>query len=135
MQFGAPWINEEIYAAELNALGLEGVVFRPVTYTPVSIPHVAYRPKYENQKCGGVLVEITDRNRFKPVRSMLLILEKTKKLYPENFSLKNGLDRLYGSDELRLTLSGNAPVEQLINSWDSKLRKFQKQILPYLLYE
>ncbi|HCK98861.1 MAG TPA: DUF1343 domain-containing protein [Candidatus Marinimicrobia bacterium] len=135
MQFGAPWINAEKYAAELNALGLEGIVFHPVTFTPVSISQVAYRPKYENQKCCGVRVEISDRNRFKPVRSMLLILEKTKKLYPENFSLKNGLDRLYGSDELRLTLNGNAPVEELINSWDSKLSNFREQILQYLLYE
>ena len=48
---GAPWINGRNLSQELNKLGLPGVVFVPVSFTPVSLPGKSTRPKHEGQKC------------------------------------------------------------------------------------
>ena len=134
-QFGAPWIDEKSYAESLNNIGLAGVTFEPVTYTPITIPHIAYKPKYENQLCRGVHINITDRNQFMPVRAMALILEKTKALYPDRFRLRSGIDRLYGSDKLRIALIQGAPVADLIESWDTDRQMFYEQTYSYYLYK
>jgi uncharacterized protein YbbC (DUF1343 family) len=135
LQFGAPWIDEKSYAESLNNMELAGVTFKPVTYTPITIPHVAYNPKYKNQLCRGVHINITYRNQFLPVLSMALILEKTKALYPDSFHLRAGIDRLYGSDKLRNALVQGVPVADLIESWNADLQMFYEQTSSYYLYK
>jgi uncharacterized protein YbbC (DUF1343 family) len=135
IQFGAPWIDEKSYAESLNNIGLAGVTFEPITCTPASIPHVAYKPKYENRLCRGVRIIVTDRDQFMPVRAMALILEKTKALYPERFYLRSRIDRLYGSDKLRNALVQGAPVADLIESWNADRQMFYEQTYSYYLYK
>jgi len=136
LKFGAPWIDSEYYADALNALNLQGVRFRPISFTPVAIPNVAYRPKYENQLCGGVAIEIINRDEFKPVAAMLLILEKTRDLYPEDFTLRKTLNRLYGSDKLQTALiTGKIKVKSLIEDWRQDLDNFTETAKKYYLYE
>lgn len=136
LKFGAPWIDSESYADALNALNLQGVRFRPISFTPVSIPNVAYRPKHENQLCGGVAIEIINRDEFKPVAAMLLILEKTRDLYPEDFALRKTLNRLYGSNQLQTALiTGEIKVRSLIEDWRQDLDNFTETAKKYYLYE
>ena len=52
---GAPWINSRELAAYLNARGIAGVRFVPVTFTPTA-------SNYAGQKCEGVNVVLTERN-------------------------------------------------------------------------
>jgi len=135
LKFGAPWIDSRQYANDLNALKLKGIRFKPISFTPVSIPNIAYKPKYESQLCGGVEMEIIDRDNLKPVTAMLIILEKTRELYPENFALRQTLNRLYGSDKLGNSLSVGAPsVKTLIDDWLSDLDNFTKTSEKYHLY-
>ena len=54
---GAPWIKSKEFAAYLNARGIMGVRFVPVTFTPSSAV-------YSGQICQGVNVVLTDRNGF-----------------------------------------------------------------------
>jgi len=135
LQFGAPWIDEKSYAESLNNMGLAGVTFEPVTYTPITIPHVAYKPKYGNQLCRGVRIIVTDRDQFMPVRAIALILEKTRALYPDSLRLKPGIDRLYGGDKLRNALVQGAPVGDLIESWNTDRQMFLEQTYSYYLYK
>ena len=59
---GAPWLDGQKLAAELNAAGIAGVRFVPIEFTPTS-------SKFANQKCGGINIVITDRSRFEPLRT------------------------------------------------------------------
>jgi len=61
-QIGAPWIDGRALAAALNASGLDGVRFYPVTFTP------AAGAKLGGQACQGVFLVVTDRERLRPVR-------------------------------------------------------------------
>ena len=49
---GAPWLNSEQLARELNGLNIEGVYFRPQWFTPTF-------SKYAGTLCGGVYVHIS----------------------------------------------------------------------------
>ena len=136
LKFGSPWINSHKYANTLNALRLKGVRFQPITFTPISLPNVAYRPKYENQLCGGVEVEIIDRGEFRSVEAMLIILEKTRNMYPEKFTTRKSLNRLYGSDNLETALTTSSPkVSSLIDNWQEELENFTRTSKKYYIYD
>lgn len=135
LKFGAPWIDPEYYAQELNNLRLPGLRFEPISFTPASIPNVALSPKYENQPCGGVRTIITDRNRLRSVKAMLIILEKTRDLYPDDFSPRGTLNRLYGSDRLQQALNEHIPIQQLVSDWQENLEQFTNRSKNYYLYE
>ena len=99
--FGAPWIDGKILSGELNKLHLPGVVFVPISFTPVSIPGVADKPKYENQLCNGIEIRVITRNEYQSLNVGVSILKKLQELYPENITFKeNRLNRLWGSDTL-----------------------------------
>ena len=51
-QIGAPWIDEEKLSQTLNGLNLPGVIFTPVTFTPMEISNMAIKPKYMEKKCS-----------------------------------------------------------------------------------
>ena len=99
--FGAPWINGKILSEELNKLHLPGVAFVPISFTPVSIPGIADKPKYQNQLCDGIEIRVITRNEYQSLNVGVSILKKLQELYPENIIFKeNRLNRLWGSDTL-----------------------------------
>ena len=51
---GAPWIEAERFARDMNALGLTGVHFRPAVFEPTF-------QKHAKQTCGGCQIHVTDR--------------------------------------------------------------------------
>ena len=103
--FGAPWINSKNLSQELNKLKLSGVVFVPKSFTPISIPGVADKPKYENQLCHGLEIRIIDRNKYNSVKTGISVLKKINELYPDFLIIKETrLNKLWGSDTLLKTL-------------------------------
>ena len=57
---GAPFVDPYAWSDKLNSLGLEGVYFRPMYFTPTFEDHA-------NKVCGGVQVHVTDRDKFDAV--------------------------------------------------------------------
>ena len=99
--FGAPWIDSKNLSQELNNLKLSGVVFVPKSFTPISIPGVADKPKYENQLCYGIEIRVIDRNKFNSVKSGVNILKTINEMYPDSLIIKEKrLNKLWGSDTL-----------------------------------
>ena len=77
---GAPFINPDDLASNLNSLNLPGGVFRPMYFTPTF-------SKYEKQMCGGVQVHIENRNEFKPVKTGWAMLTIIRNMYPNDFQV------------------------------------------------
>src|SRR5205085_5499052 len=78
---GAPWLDGQKLAGELNARNIAGVSFVPIEFTPTS-------SKFANQKCGGVNILIPDRSRFETVRSGFEIDAQLRQLYPKELDQK-----------------------------------------------
>lgn len=77
---GAPWLNSERLARELNAYQLEGVYFRPQYFTPTF-------SKYAGTLCGGVYVHITDRKKFMAVKTSFTMLYHIRTTYKDQFMI------------------------------------------------
>ncbi len=133
---GAPWLNAEKIAAELNELKLKGVKFESLDLTPTMRPNNAYAPKYNNQKCSDVYVKVTDRNTFEPVRAGLYLLWAIRKDDPGKFKFKDKtFDRLCGTPEVREMLEQGKTPEEIFASWEPALSHFKKLRANYLLYK
>ena len=108
---GAPWINGRNLSQELNKLGLPGVVFVPVSFTPVSLPGKSTRPKHEGQKCSGVEIRITNRNEYKSVITGVYMLFIIYKNYSDQMIFKEKhLNRLWGQNNLLKSIKSNVNV-------------------------
>jgi len=126
---GAPWLDGAKLADELASLNLEGVLFRPVAFTPAL-------SKHQGQTCQGIQVHVTDRARFQPVRVALHVLNVVRKNYPEQFQWReSSMDRLAGSDDVRLAIEKNVPVDKILASWEDGLRTFDAARRRFFLYE
>ena len=112
---GAPWINGRNLSRELNKLGLPGVVFVPVTFTPVSIPGKATQPKHEGQECNGIEIRITDRNEYKSVETGVNMLFTIYKYYSDQLIFrKKHLNRLWGKNDLLLNIKSGVQALDFI---------------------
>ncbi|NOS86844.1 MAG: DUF1343 domain-containing protein [Ignavibacteria bacterium] len=133
--FGAPWVNSQQIADELNSYNFEGVIFVPITFTP-SEKISAYPPKFFNKECSGVFLNVTDKSKFKPVKCGVAILIALYRNCPEfKFNKDNFIDKLAGTDKLRkMILAGNT-VDEIEAAWMGGLAGFNTVRSEYLLYK
>ncbi|MCU0454492.1 MAG: DUF1343 domain-containing protein [Bacteroidetes bacterium] len=132
---GAPYVDGEAWAKELNARSLPGVRFEPVRFTPREIPNVASRPKHQGAECGGVALIVTDREKLQPVRTAVHMLSTIKQLAGEKFQWRNSsIDRLSGTPALRLAVDAGKPADEIVNSWKPETEQFGTTRTKYLLY-
>jgi uncharacterized protein YbbC (DUF1343 family) len=126
---GAPWIDGYKLADELNALKLPGVLFRPASFTP-------NLSKFQGQGCQGLQLIVTDRMRFRSVRTALYILSTLRKEYPNQFQWRDSsIDRLSGSDDVRKAIDQGIPVDKILASWEDGLKAFDALRSRYFLYQ
>ena len=112
---GAPWINGRKLSQELNKLGLPGVVFVPVSITPLSLPGKSTRPKHEGQECNGIEIRITDRNEYKSVETGVYMLFTIYKYYSDQLIFREKhLNRLWGKNDLLLNINSGVPALDFI---------------------
>ena len=131
---GAPWIDGERWAAELNGLGLGGVRFRACSFTPTF-------SKYDGQRCVGVQLHVLDRSSFKPVETALHMLAAVLRLWPEEFrwlepsyDRRRHFDLLAGTSKTREALGRGTPVQEIVDGWREKLEEFDEMRQDFLIY-
>ncbi len=130
---GAPWLDPYALQVALEQLDLPGVAFRPAYFTPTFSKHA-------QTLCKGVQIHITDRESLRPVELGLHLLATLRRLQPDAFTWITSsnnryfVDRLFGSDQLRLALDNGADVSDWSASWDAGLAEFKERSHSHLLY-
>ena len=134
---GAPWIDGERLATAMNERGLPGVHFRPAYFEPTF-------QKHAGQTCGGCQVHVTERRRFRPVRTAVELMAEFRRQDPARFPWreppyeyerdKQPIDILYGSDRLRTTLDAGGDVSALMSAWEADEASFRRTRDKFLLY-
>ena len=133
--FGAPWLDSKAIAQKLNNMNMPGINFSTTEFAPVEIPGKAYNPKYQDEKCQGIKLHITDRNQYRPVGSTIKILYTVYKTHPDQFQWrKSSIDRLTGSSKLRETFTENGSIDSLISDWQMEADAFKKFSKKYYIY-
>lgn len=136
MVVGAPWIDPDRLAENLNARNLPGLAFEPVTFTPESIPHMATSPKFMNTEIHGVRYMIEDARKVKPVAAGIHLLEAFLEQAPDRkkFFTESRIQRLAGTGRLHRSLLDGVPAAVIARSWEEDISKFKQKRQPYLRY-
>jgi uncharacterized protein YbbC (DUF1343 family) len=133
---GAPWIDPDRYAADLNGLGLPGARFRPARFIPTF-------SRYADEVCGGVQVHVTDARALQPVALGVEMIVAAKRLYPDQPlwrepPMPGGLyhfDRLIGSRQVRPGIEQGATAADLMAGWAAHEEAFRQRCAACLLYD
>ena len=127
-QMGAPWLDAPEVARVMNERRLPGVRFEAIT---MSVAPTA--AKHKGQTIPAIRFAVTDRQAYRPVRTSLLLIDEIRRRHPRDFAWTGTIDRLTGSDKVRLAVEGGR-LPQLLEEWDREAAQFRESRRPYLLY-
>lgn len=123
---GAPFVDGKAWAEKLNERKLDGVTFEPVEFTPES-------RRWKGEKCGGVKVLVTDRDKLKSVAMGIHMLQTVAELYPEQVKITDYAERLMATPELRKRLPQET-ADDIVKSWQADVDAFKALREKHLLY-
>lgn len=123
---GAPWIKGRELAAYLNARGIAGVRFVPVTFTPAS-------SNYSGQKCEGVNIVLLERNALNTPELGIELAAALKKLYPGDYKIER-LSELLVNQAAYVGLIEGVDPRRIAQDWQDNLEKFELVRKKYLIY-
>jgi len=129
--FGAPWLDSKALADKLQQYNSTGDKYEITSFTPQSIPAAKY-PKYEGEECKGIRI-ITLNN---PLIWTMHLLQIVHDQHPEQFRFleSNFIDKLYGSDKLRLSIQKERNVTLLFEQLKLDKEEFFVKRENYLIY-
>ena len=127
-QVGAPWLNAPEVARVMNARRLPGVRFEAITMSVA-----ATAAKHKGQTIPAIRFAVTDRRAYRPVRTSLLLIDEIRRRHPRDFAWTATIDRLTGSDRVRLAIEGGR-LAPLLREWDRQAAQFRVGRKPFLLY-
>ncbi len=124
---GAPGLDGYGLAADLAALDLPGVRFRPLTFEPTFQKHAGL-------VCGGVQVHVTDRDRFLPTLTFAALFTTLHARQPGRLKWLDPpyeyvwdrlpIDLLAGSPDLRAGVEDGRGVGDWLAAWRPGLHQF-----------
>jgi uncharacterized protein YbbC (DUF1343 family)/CubicO group peptidase (beta-lactamase class C family) len=124
---GAPWIKGRELAAYLNARGIAGIRFVPITFTPTL-------SNYAGQKCEGVNVVLTERNALDGPELGIELAAALRKLYPMDYKIERMAELLVNQAAFDGLMAGKDP-RRIAQDWQEELEKFQSMRQKYLIYK
>jgi uncharacterized protein YbbC (DUF1343 family) len=128
-QIGAPWLKAAEVVGVMNEKRLPGIRFEAITMAV--LPTAA---KWKGQTIPGIRYVITDRQAYRPVRTSLILIDEIRRQHPADFKWTGSIDRLTGSDKVRLAIEGGR-LPALLDEWDREAAQFRIDRVPYLLYQ
>jgi uncharacterized protein YbbC (DUF1343 family) len=123
---GAPWIDAYGLAQAMTTLGLHGVAFQPVVFTPTA-------DHYAGIACGGVRLMVTDREAIRPVTVALALARVLRERYREQFRPESIQNLLVNRPTMWAFLRGE-PFERLMMWADADRSNFLNRRASYLIY-
>jgi uncharacterized protein YbbC (DUF1343 family) len=126
-EFGAPWLNGDDVASALNGRHLPGLHFTAQPFIPIV-------GLYSGERCGGVVVRITERGAVRSMRMGLEIAMILHRLYPQQFDPEKLLLLMGNSETIQQLQAGVAP-EKIVTSWSASLSTFDQIRRKYFLYK
>ncbi len=121
---GAPWLDAEKVIAMVDPMDRRGCTLEATQYTPVSIPGKSATPRYMNEKCQGIRVNLTEPATFRPFTLAVALATAMYRHHPREFEWNSGFDTLAGARELRSRLEAGEAPSTVIAGYTQALRAF-----------
>ncbi len=136
---GAPWIDGQALAADLNSRNLPGLHFEPATFTPRSIAGMSTNPKLRDVEVYGIRHVVTDARAVRAVEAGVYTLSAFYQHAPEQeraaFFSTQAMLHVSGTDRLYRMIEQEIPPADIVAAWAKDVAAFMKMRQPYLLYE
>ena len=125
--YGAPFVDMSALLKTLRArIHDDRLAMRERAFTP-------FCSKYASETCFGVeFIPLSDDLDFMP--SALILMKTLADMYPERFSLKEGIGRLAGDDSVEEYVAGRLPLNRLLDDWRAQAEEFGRDIESCRLY-
>ena len=128
-QVGAPWLDAPAIVTAMNERRLLGIRFEAITMT---VERGA--AKFPGETIPAIRFAVTDREAYRPVRTSLLLIDEIRRQHQKEFAWEKSIDRLTGSDKVRLAIDGGT-LPALLEEWDRDAAAFRERRRPFLLYD
>jgi uncharacterized protein YbbC (DUF1343 family)/CubicO group peptidase (beta-lactamase class C family) len=123
---GAPWLDARRLATGLAAERLEGVVFVPVRFIPNASVHA-------NKECAGVQIIVTDRARFRAVRTGLAIARQLRILHEMDWQIAR-FPVLLANERVFEAVKAGRSLDEIESEYREDLGQFERTRMKFLLY-
>ena len=126
---GAPWIDCQKVAADLNSRGIEGAVFRPVHFIPKkgkAGPNPRGKPW--NEMCAGVEIMLTDYKKYHSVEAALHMIDAYRKTKPGKLDWSP-------PGTIKLLDNQGMTVKQVVEKCQEEVKDFIELRKKYLIYK
>lgn len=127
-QIGAPWLDAPEVARVMNERRLPGIRFEAIT---MKVSETA--AKHKGLTIPAIRFVVTNKQTYRPVRTSLLLIDEIRRRHLKDFAWTGTIDRLTGSDKVRLAIEGGQLLP-LLEEWDREAAQFRQDSKPFLLY-
>ncbi len=117
-----------------QVIGYSPVTLGGFSFTPRSIKGAAANPKFKNITVKGLDLR-TANTRGLDLSYLITAYNKLSKNNITFFERTDFMDKLAGTNKLRLAIEAGQSERQIKQSWQQGLAAFKKQRAPYLLYK
>ena len=125
---GAPWIDAEKAADDLNGRNLPGVAFRPAYFIPnIESTRANPRNKPWNELCGGVEIMLTDPAAYRSVSTALHIFDAYRKA-------GSGVLQWAPPEVIRRLEEPGVTVEEVVEACQKEIEGFLETRERFLIY-
>jgi len=124
--YGAPWMDGNRLADEMNTAGLDGLQFIPVEFMPE-------RSAFAGEKCSGVRVVLTDRDNLHCLLAGLTFVAAIYRVHGDAFKIEQ-IGPMIGDPSVANKIREGLPVEKIVRDWQPRFRQFMRKRERYLLY-
>lgn len=132
--FAAEWIDPGMLADSMNALRLDGVIFRPIIFKP-------FYGRSTGKDLKGVQIHLTDADSVNLTSLQFRFLEVHARLYPDKnpFVLADSsrirmFDKVAGSDQVRKLFMNRMRYEDIEGYLQKDRARFRESAKKYFLY-
>jgi len=124
---GAPWIDPQRFAAELQAEKIDGIRFVPLNFTPGS-------SKHRGLKCGGVSLLVSDIEKLNSVELGLTLIAVLRRMYADQFEI-DSIDGLLGNAQALTMLKAGQSAAEVLRHDRPNTGKFLEKRRKALIYD
>lgn len=134
---GAPFVDPSRLTEELRRRKLPGAQFVPMFFKPEFSKHAG-------RVCSGVLVHVTDREKFRSFQTYYELIRSVARLHPGEFRWQEPpyefefrrppIDMICGSDLVRKAVGRDAPFAEIQKTIGAEIAAYAASVRPHILY-
>ena len=130
LMFGAPGINGNKLARELNKARLPGLKFEKIRFSPAF-------SNFKGKRCEGFRIVIRDRRKIDPMRTLITIAKQVYSALPGKEKMEHWMQvsGSIGRPEIAKAVAEDKTVESILTEIGQETTDFLKLRKKYLRYE